>query len=178
MFKNFLPFPLVTDHALFTQMSTKLTRPELPALGIVAGLESEDRALLSGYGEFLPVQSGQKIIEIGQDQESLYFVISGLLHVTIEVEGRAKLMARVEKGETLGEVNVFDPVKASATVVAQEFSQVWKANRNDIDDFVSAYPAAGAGLLDGILTVMCRRIRQMNSKIAESESSDILGKFW
>ena len=159
-------------------MSNKLTRPELPAVGIVAGMEAEDRALLSNYGEFLPVQAGQKIIEYGQEQESLYLVISGLLHVTIEVEGRTKLMARVEQGETLGEVNVFDPAAASATVVSQEFSQVWKANRQDIDDFVKAYPAAGAALIEGILTVMCRRIRHMNNKIAESESSDILGKFW
>ncbi len=141
-------------------------------------MEAGDRALLSGYGEFLPVQSGQKIIECGEEQESLYFVISGLLHVTIQVDGRAKLVARVEKGETLGEVNVFDPATASATVVAQEFTQIWKANRQDIDDFVKAYPEAGASLLEGILTVMCRRIRHMNSKIADIEGSEILGRFW
>ncbi|MBG7608815.1 MAG: hypothetical protein IZT59_12420 [Verrucomicrobia bacterium] len=56
-------------------MSNELTRPELPAVGIVAGMEAEDRALLSDYGEFLPVQVGQKIIEYGQEQESLYLVI-------------------------------------------------------------------------------------------------------
>ncbi len=159
-------------------MSTKLTKPELPAVGIVADMEAGDRALLSGYGEFLRVQSGQQIIECGQEQESLYLVISGLLHVTIQVEGRAKLVARVERGETLGEVNVFDPATASATVIAQEFSQIWKASRDDIDDFVKAYPEAGAALLEGILTVMCRRIRNMNARIADSEGSDILSRFW
>lgn len=159
-------------------MSEKLTRPELPAVGIVADLQAEDRALLSGYGEFLPAQSGQKIIEAGQEQESLYLVISGLLHVTIQVEGRAKLVARVEAGESLGEVNVYDPQSASATVVAQEFSQIWKASRHDIDDFVRAYPEAGAKLLEGILSVMCRRIRNMNERLADTEAIDILGKFW
>ena len=159
-------------------MSTKLTKPELPALGIVADLEPGDRALLSSYGEFLPVQSGEKIIEAGQEQECLFLVISGLLHVTIRVEGRTKLVARIEAGETLGEINVFDPKSASATVTAQEFSQIWKANRQDIDDFVKAYPEAGATFLTGILTVMCRRIRHMNETLADSEASDILGKFW
>lgn len=33
------------------------------------------------------------------------------------MEGQ-NFVARVEAGETLGEVNVFDPAKASATVVA------------------------------------------------------------
>ena len=141
-------------------------------------MDPEDRALLGGYGEFMPAQPGQKLISAGDSQDNLYFVISGLLHVTISVDGRQKLVARVEAGETLGEINVFDPGKASATVTAQEFSQIWKANRNDIDQFVKAYPAAGASLLDGIVTVMCRRIRNMNEKLADSESVDILGKFW
>lgn len=159
-------------------MTDKLVRPELPSLGIVAEMDPEDRALLGGYGEFMPAQPGQKLISAGDSQDNLYFVISGLLHVTIPVDGRQKLVARVEAGETLGEINVFDPGKASATVTAQEFSQIWKANRNDIDQFVKAYPAAGASLLDGIVTVMCRRIRNMNEKLADSESVDILGKFW
>jgi CRP/FNR family transcriptional regulator, cyclic AMP receptor protein len=159
-------------------MSDVFDKPELPALGIVSEMGLDDRALLSGYGEFLPVQVGQKIIEAGDKQDYLYLVISGLLHVTISVEGRQTLIARVEKGETLGEINVFDPRTASANVTAQEFSQVWKANRADIDAFVKAYPEAGACLLEGIITVMCRRMRNMNQKLVESETVDVLGKFW
>jgi len=159
-------------------MSNNLKRPALPAIGIVEGMDDDDRALLGNYGDFLPVQAGQRIITAGEAQDFLYLVISGLLHVTINIEGREKLVARVEKGETLGEVNVFDPATASATVTAQEFTQIWKANRADIDEFVKAYPEAGASLLTGIISVMCRRVRNMNEKLADSESADILGKFW
>jgi CRP-like cAMP-binding protein len=120
----------------------------------------------------------QTLITAGEDQEHLYLVISGLLHVTIMVDGRMKLIARVEAGETLGEVNVFDPAKASATVTAQDFSQIWKANRDDIEFFVKAYPDPGSILLSGIITVMCRRIRNMNDKLADNESMEILAKFW
>ncbi len=141
-------------------------------------MDADDRALLGNYGEFLPAQAGQLLIQAGEDQEYLYLVISGLLHVTIIADGRVKLVARVEAGETLGEVNVFDPEKASATVTAQEFSQVWKANRADIDEFVKAYPRAGNTLISGIITVMCRRIRGMNEKLADKEAMDVLGKFW
>jgi len=159
-------------------MSNEFIKPELPSVGIVAEMESEDRALLGNYGEFLPAQAGQKIITAGEDQNYLYLVISGLLHVTIHVDGREKLVARVEKGETLGEINVFDPSTASATVTAQEFSQVWKANRSDIAEFVKAYPVAGSSLLTGIINVMCRRIRGMNDRLVDSDTVDILGKFW
>ena len=159
-------------------MTDKLIRSELPNVGIVVEMDDDDRRLLGGYGEFLPAQAGQTIITAGEDQPYLYLVISGLLHVTIQIEGRTKLVARVESGETLGEVNAFDPEKASATVTAQEFTQIWKASKADIDEFVNAYPAAGASLLSGIITVMCRRIRNMNEKLADSQSMEILGKFW
>jgi len=159
-------------------MSDGLIRPELPAIGIVAEMSYDDRALLGDYGTFLPVQAGQRIIVAGEEQNYLYFVISGLLHVTIQVEGRDQLVARVEKGETLGEINVYDPSRASATVTAVEFSQIWKANRDDIDAFVSAYPQAGAALLEGIIAVMCRRMRAMNKKVAETVVTDILSNFW
>lgn len=176
--KNLLGFPSPFDSFNLLGMSNGLTHPELPAVGIVAQMEPADRALLGNYGEFLPVQAGQLLIHAGDNQEHLYLVISGLLHVTIEVEGRSKLLARVEGGESLGEVNVFDPASASATVTAQEFSQIWKANREDIDAFVKAYPEAGANLFKGIVTVMCRRIRNMNEKIADTDITEILGKFW
>ncbi|MBC7980129.1 MAG: cyclic nucleotide-binding domain-containing protein [Armatimonadetes bacterium] len=159
-------------------MCEKLARYEMPAVGIVAEMDESDRALLGDYGEFLPVQAGDKIIIAGEAQEYLYLVLSGLLHVTIQVEGRSKLVARVEEGETLGEINIFDSGKASATVTAQEFTQIWKANRENIDAFVKAYPLAGASFLSGIIAVMSRRIRHMNEQIADTESLSILGKFW
>lgn len=166
------------DSFSLQRMSEKFTRAELPAVGIVAELETQDRALLGDYGEFLPAQHGQTLIKAGDAQEHLYLVISGLLHVTIMVDGRTKLVARVEAGETLGEVNVFDPAKASATVVAQDFTQIWRANRTDIDLFVKAYPQAGSILLAGIIGVMCRRIRNMNEKLADTQSMENLAKFW
>ena len=83
-------------------MTEKFTRPELPELGIVADMDSADRALLGDYGEFLPAQVGQILIRAGDSQDHLYFVISGLLHVSISVDGRQKLLARIGAGETLG----------------------------------------------------------------------------
>lgn len=157
-------------------MSNSFDRPEIPRVGIVAGMEDDDRALLGNYGEFLPAHPKERVIEEGNPQHSLFFVISGLLHVHMEVDGREKLISRIEAGETLGEVNVFDPGVASASVTAQEFTQIWRANREDIDAFVAAYPKAGADLLAGILTCMSRRIRHMNERLSDHESLSWIGR--
>jgi CRP-like cAMP-binding protein len=166
------PIPARLAHA----MTASFSRPELPAMGIVASLASEDRAMLSHYGEFLPVQPDQTIIRQGEEQDSLYFLISGILHVQAESDGRTALVGRVEAGETLGEVNIFDPAAASATVIAKSFAQIWRASRTDIDAFVATYPEAGAKLLSGILACMSRRLRRMNQRLSGQQAmADIHG---
>jgi CRP/FNR family transcriptional regulator, cyclic AMP receptor protein len=158
-------------------MST-FDRPEIPAVGIAALLEDDDRRLLSDYGEFLPVQAEQVLIEENKPQDSLYFVISGVLHVHTLHEGKAALLARIEAGTTIGEVNVFDPSTASASVTAKTFAQVWRADREAIEQFVAAYPDAGCKLLMGILGDMSKRIRSMNEKLATAELEAALRSYW
>lgn len=152
--------------------------PEIPPIGIVDGLEDHDRALLSSYGEFLPVRPEQRIVTEGQPQDSLYFVISGVIHVHTEVDKRTVLIARIEAGETIGEVSAFSPGTASASVTAKEFSQVWKASKEDIDQFVTAYPEAGARLLSGIIRCMSQRLRHMNERLADQESLADAERWW
>ena len=148
---------------------SELTNPELPALGIVAALDDDDRRLLSDYGEFLPVQPGADLIKEGQEQNSLFFVISGVLHAHSEKDGRRALLGRIASGETIGEMAVFAPAPASANVTAQEFAQVWKATRADLMGFLEAYPEAGGRLLLEIAAELSRRMRGLVEKLSTAE---------
>jgi len=147
-------------------------------MGLVAGLDEEDRLLLSGYGDFLPVQQDQVLIEEGQTQDSLYFVISGVLHVHTDNDNKRTLIARVQAGESLGEINIFDPGTASASVTSKSFSQVWKATREDIEAFMVAYPQPGNLLLTALVREMSRRIRHMNHKLVAVEAEAAYQNFW
>lgn len=163
---------------MISTMSDSFDKPEIPATGIMKGLDADDRQLLGGYGEFLPVHPDQILIKEGGEQDSLYFVISGVLHVHTDTPEKRTLVARVSEGETLGEVNLFDPGSASASVTAREFAQVWKANRDDLESFMSAYPAAAARLLAGILGEMSVRLRRMNEKLTTREAEAAFESFW
>lgn len=152
-------------------MDSALTRPELPAISFLETLADEDRALLSNYGEFLPVQPHQRLIEEGTPQDSLYLLLSGILHVSREKVGPRTLLWRVTPGESIGEVNLFDPCEASADVTAQEFSQVWRANREDLETYVNAYPEAGAHLMAGLARLLSKRLRAMNARISTLQAA-------
>jgi CRP/FNR family cyclic AMP-dependent transcriptional regulator len=157
---------------------TDLSRPGLPSKGIIADLSEQDRLLLSDYGEFRIAKAGETLIEEGEAQEALFFIISGLVHVHSDEQTRRTLIARVGEGETIGEVNLFDPGIASASVTAKEQTELWRVTREDIDAFLTNYPEAGGRLLAAIVTQMCRRIRRMNERLAAKELEAGFHEFW
>lgn len=142
-----------------------LSIPKLPALGILEPLGDEDRDILSGYGEFLPVQPDRHLIEEGLEQNCLFFVISGKLHATSMRSGHMVLLGTISRGETIGEMNLLDPGKASATVTAVEFSQIWKIDGGSLESYINEYPKAAAWLLIGIGRTITRRLRTVNEKV-------------
>lgn len=147
-------------------MSADFSTPKLPALGILEPLGDEDRDILSGYGEFLPANPNTPLIEEGLTQNSLFFVISGKLHATAMRAGHSVLLGTIQTGETVGEINLLDPDKASATVTAVEFSQVWRIDSGSLEQYINEYPRPASWLLIGVGKTIAHRLRAVNQKIA------------
>jgi len=147
-------------------MSSDFSTPQLPPIGILEPLGDEDRDILSGYGEFRPVQPGQHLIEEGMAQTGLFYIISGKLHATAMRGGHKVLLGGVQSGETVGEINLLDPSAASASVTAVDFSQVWYIDSKSLEAYINEYPRAAAWLLIGVGKTIARRLRSVNEKIA------------
>ena len=144
---------------------TELTENELPAVGFLAEFAEEDRQKLSSFGEFLPGNKDVILIEEGSDQPSLYFVISGKLHAQTETDGRRVLLGALDAGDVIGEVNVFDPGAASATVIPVEFSQLWRLSHSDFSEIVETEPLLATKILIAIATQLSKRLRHTNDKV-------------
>lgn len=147
-------------------MADQLSPVDLPAMGPLIGLAEEDRRMLASYGSFQFLEAGAQIIREGEPQQSLYLVLSGTLHARTVENGREVLLGEIRAGESIGEVSVFDPAKASASVVAAGPVQLWKLDASALRDFVSLYPAPGAEILWGLATILSRRLRAVNEKLA------------
>ncbi len=159
-------------------MSVEKSNPELPAIGFVEDLEEEDRRLLSSYGEFIPAHEGSVVIKQGEPQNSLFLVITGLLHVQSEHDGRTTLLGRLRTGDMIGEINIFDPAAASATVAAVEFSQLWRIDKEMLEDFLSESPVTAANLLIHICTQLSKRVRATNEKVALAQEAISQSSHW
>ena len=98
-------------------------------------------------------------------QTEVFVVISGRLEVRArQDDGTEILLAQVGPGETLGEISLFDPGPAAATVTAAEFSQLWRIADADLMHFMEENPGAGNILLRTLASILAQRLRQMNPK--------------
>jgi len=144
-----------------------LSNPGLPAHGLVANLADDDRAMLSSYGNFRYLEAGDTIIHQREAQNSLYFVISGHLHAKRNDTGREILVGTIKAGEWFGEVNIFDPGEASATVTAIDPSQLWLITRDELQAYINGYPESSNRLLISIATLLAGRLRSVSSKLVD-----------
>ena len=146
-------------------MTEILSRPTLPTFSWIGHLKQDDRELLSSYGEFFPGHPGNVIIEEGAMQTEVFVVISGKLEVRArQDDGSEILLAQVGPGETIGEISLFDPGPAAATVTAAEFSQLWRIADADLMHFMEENPGAGNVLLRTLASILAQRLRQMNPR--------------
>jgi CRP-like cAMP-binding protein len=79
-------------------------------------------------------------------------------------DGTEVLLAQIGPGETLGEISLFNPGPAAATVTAVEFSQLWRIADADLMHFMEENPGAGNVLLRTLASILAQRLRQMNPK--------------
>jgi CRP/FNR family cyclic AMP-dependent transcriptional regulator len=138
----------------------------LPQMGFATDFDIEERTQLGNFGEFLSLSEGEPLIEEGQTQDALFMIVSGTFHVQTEVTGRAVLLGTLKAGDTVGEINIFDPGQASASVVSKSFSEVWRIDRSRLEQYLEAHPRTAARLLVNVATQLSKRLRKTNEKVA------------
>jgi CRP-like cAMP-binding protein len=126
-------------------------------------LKDDDRELLSSYGEFIPGHPGNTIIKDGETLSEFFVVLSGEMEVRYRQEdGTYQTVAIVGAGATLGEVSMFDPGPATATVVATKFCQIWKIDAANLFQFIQDSPGAGNILLISLVKILSQRLRRLD----------------
>ena len=82
-------------------------------------------------------------------QTSLYIVLTGIYNVSTQAKGKPVHLDTVCEGDCLGEVAIFHPNNASATVTGLMSGKLWVINATALQEFLLAWPsdgcAAGAG---------------------------------
>lgn len=134
---------------------------------LLANFNANELTLLSSFGDSRSYQPGDVVIRQGDENDHLYLVLKGKLEVLQEVDGSDRVVAVLEAGDSLGEVSIFDPGPASATVRAGSEAEVWLITRDSLDRLHTASPKVAYRLLTRITTCLSKRMRDMNDKLVD-----------
>lgn len=132
-------------------------------------MDDESRERLTSYGSVLSASAGQILIQEGEPQSCLYIVLSGLYHVSTHIRAREVHLDAVSEGDCFGEVAIFQPGPASATVTCASDGALWYLESASLQHFLSDGSSAGCALLLGINTILSRRLKRANAVITANE---------
>lgn len=134
---------------------------------LLANFTPQELSMLSSFGDSRSYETDEVVIRQGDENDHLYLVLKGQLDVYQDVDGINKKVASLEAGDSLGEVSVFDPGPASATVCATNETEVWLITRDSLDRLHAANPKVAYRLLSRMTTCLSKRLRQMNDKVVD-----------
>ena len=140
-----------------------ITRDFLKSVELFSALTPADADALAALSLEEIFQKGQAVFRERDTGGKLYLVISGV----VEVTRSGVALARLGRGEILGEIAAFDGGARSATatagVVAETRLASWEVAA--FHKYLAARPQAGLIILTGLLRKLGTRLRQTSDAV-------------
>ena len=147
------------------KLSLRLPEAERKALrSVFTGLDDVQIARLLVAGRFNDIAKGTMLAEENKPLETLFFICTG--HVKVTIAGRE--VAHLEKGNFVGEIAFLTEKPATATVVAEDRVRALVFERAELNQFFRN-EAEVAGLVYQLLgRELAQKIRVSNIRISEA----------
>jgi CRP-like cAMP-binding protein len=129
-------------------------------------------AELDDFAKLLTVReakSGERILEEGTIVNHLYIVCEGVVHVRRMAQTREVLLSRLGVGAFFGEINLFDPATATASIYAMKTpTRLAVTNYENLREFMASHPATGYKLVSAMMGGVCQRLRQTSARLVNT----------
>ena len=87
-------------------------------------------------------------------------------------------LGQLKVGESVGEMSLLDPCKASATVKAEGKCRVLEISREQFENFTQENLEAGLRLMRGLGVHLARRVRKASEKMIRQAESAVPSYDW
>lgn len=141
---------------------------DLEPLRTVAFLRDLSDEELAGFASLLTERTcpaRERIIEEGTPVTALYMICDGVVHVRRLAQKREMLLGRMGVGGFFGEINLFDPGVATASIDAMKTTRLVFVNYETVREFMGGNPVAGYKIVSAMMTEMARRLRQTSARL-------------
>lgn len=134
------------------------------------GISPEDRAALARAATLRTYRRGETIVQQGQPGDAFYVLVKGRVAVAIaSPDGREVVLNTLGEGDHFGEMALLDDAPRSASVVAQEKSDLAILSRAVFLDLLRS----NFVLTRALLAAFSARLRRANATIEGLASLDV-----
>lgn len=140
----------------------------LRGIAFLRPLSDED---LSAFGDLLKVReckAGERILEEGSAPDCFSIVCDGVVHVRRRANTREMLMSRIGAGGFFGEINLFDPGVATASIIAMKRVQLAVIGYTEFRKFMEDHPRAGYQIASGLMRELAQRLRSTSARLVNA----------
>jgi CRP-like cAMP-binding protein len=141
--------------------------PSHPHYRILDDLEPAEAEELLSSAPRRDLAPGEAVVHEGERNASLFLIESGSVEVVKKGAEGDQVLARMSPGNFFGELSVFDPGPASATVVATKASRVRILEGRRLDLLMRSNPVTARKLYAAVLREMGGRLRKLDQKLVE-----------
>ena len=127
---------------------------ELSEQPLLAGLTAREIADIAALGTMRSYRAGEKIVAAGDPATSLFFLISGVVHVTLPDGVR---LATLTAGTAFGEMALLEPLR-SADVLADMSATALEIPLPDFERFREHHPRNGERIMRNLAQILADRL--------------------
>lgn len=140
----------------------------LRSVSIFRSLHDPELQSLAALFSLREVPVRTRIIEEGTPVKALFIICDGVVHVRRMAQKREMLLGRLGVGGFFGEINLFDPGVATASIYAMKPTRLAFVDYNSLRAFMEAHPAVGYKVVTAMMVETVRRLRQTSARLVNT----------
>jgi CRP-like cAMP-binding protein len=140
----------------------------LRAISFLRDLTDDELAGFTALLNPRECKPGERILEEGVAPDAFYIIADGVVHVRRRANTREMLLARLGAGAFFGEINLFDPGTATASIYAIKHTKLGVVGYSQFRAFMEENPRAGYKISSALMGEMARRLRATSARLVNS----------
>lgn len=144
------------------------TRNFLMNLPIFDTMNVDELEILAKHMSYVHLQRGEHLFVEGDKGDFMGFVVQGLLEVIKRNEvGENVVIARLTKGNSIGEMALIDKSPRSATVIAKQPTLMVTLTDKGFDKLTEKSPLLGVKVIQKVARLLSLYMRRTSSRLAD-----------
>lgn len=131
---------------------------------LLAGLRRTQARVVALMTDLRTFPAGHELMRLGESGDEMYVVIDGELLVWLERDGRRHELARLHRGDVVGEIALFQN-KRSADVVVTQDARLMSLDQRNLERLRARYPRIAAVVYRNLAEILAGRVARTTERL-------------